>query len=171
MRVNISEEKLHSVLKKAITEVLNENKKLLLTEMAFQRTEYKERIDNLFPQILINWCMVRYSTLVGGLGAHFHWADELRGHILTVSRFILKGNDSAKSREKVLKEIWDSNDYDIPKILNMTIVNKMLEEESIDVSSRAYGQAIMDCIEAKKDIFNVILSRDIPTISEYSRSI
>lgn len=65
MRVNISEEKLHSVLKKAITEVLNENKKLLLTEMAFQRTEYKERIDNLFPQILINWCMVRYSTLVG----------------------------------------------------------------------------------------------------------
>lgn len=53
----------------------------------------------------------------------------------------------------------------------MAIVNKMLEEENIDVSSRAYCQAIIDCIEARKDIFNVILSRDIPIISEYSRSI
>lgn len=171
MKITISENKLHSILKDTIIEVLNENRKLLLTEMSVKRNEYKAKIDNLMPQVLENWCMVHYSTLVGGIDAHNHWADELRGHLLTVSRFTIKGNDSIKSRQKVLQEIWEENDYNKPKFLNMTIINKMLEESRIDVSSVEYGQSLFDCIEAKQDIFNAILSRDIDAISKYTRSI
>lgn len=114
---------------------------------------------------------MHYSTLVGGIDAQSHWADELRGHLITVSRFAIKGNDSSKSREKVLQEIWEENDFGKPKFLNMTIINKMLGEAKVDTSSTEYGQTLIDCIEAKQDIFNVILSRDIPTISEYTRTI
>lgn len=63
MKITISENKLHSILKDAIIEVLNENKKLLLSEMAVKRNEYKAKIDNLMPQVLENWCLVHYSTL------------------------------------------------------------------------------------------------------------
>lgn len=52
MKITISENKLHSILKDAIIEVLNENKKLLLSEMAVKRNEYKAKIDNLMPQVL-----------------------------------------------------------------------------------------------------------------------
>ena len=171
MKIAISKNKLHSILKDAIIEVLNENKKLLLSEMAVKRNEYKAKIDNLFPQVLENWCLVHYCTLVGGIETQSHWADELRGHLLSVSRFAIKGNDSCKSRQKVLQEIWEENDYSVPKFLNMTIINKMLDEKSIDVSSSEYGQTLIDCIKAKQDIFNTILSRDINIISEYTRNI
>lgn len=94
-----------------------------------------------------------------------------RGHLLTVSRYKLKGNDSLASREKVLKEIWEDNDYNIPKFLNMTIINKMLGEPHINVDSIEYGQMLLDCIKQKQNLFNVILSRDVQTINNYSRSI
>lgn len=155
----------------AITEILNENSKMLLTEMSFNRNEYKSKIDNLFPQVLQNWCLVHYYTLTDKKETKEHWADEFRGHLLTISRYKIKGNDSLVSREKVLQEIWDDNDYGIPKFLNMTIINKMLKEPNINVDSIEYGQMLLDCIKQKQNMFNVILSRDIQTINKYSRSI
>ena len=171
MKITIDEEKLHSILKEAIIEVLNENRKTLLTEMAVKRGEYKTKIDNLIPQVLENWCLVHYCTLAGDIETKEHWANELRGHLITIARYSIKGNDTPKAREKVFQEIWDDNDYHDPKYLNMTIINKMMSEEYIDTSSEEYGQTIIDCIEATQDIVNVILSRDISEISKYTRSI
>ena len=171
MSNNHNKENLYSKLKEATLDVLNENRKELLTEIAFNRNEYKSKIDNLFPQVLQNWCLVHYYTLIGRNDTKNHWSDELRGHMFTVSRYRIKGNDSFKTREKILYEIWEDNDYDIPKFLNMAIINKMLEEPNIDVDSNNYRQTIVDCIKAKQNIFNVILSRDVQTIYNYSRSI
>lgn len=49
--------------------------------MAFKRKEYKDRVEDLAPQIIENIALIR------------HWSLELRGHLLTVSRFNLKGSN------------------------------------------------------------------------------
>lgn len=171
MEIQVDEKKLKEIIKESIREILEENKRLFLVEMAFSRNDYKEKIDSLFPQILENWCLVRYCSIVGGIVTKNHWVNELRGYLVGASRYIVKKNDSIRTRRKVLDEIWDENDYSIPKILNMTVINKMFDESAIDTESEEYKQTITDCINAKQDIFNAILLRDAQSIKEYVEQI
>lgn len=170
MKIRISEKKLHTILSENICAVLEENKRGMLNEMALPRKDYKDKVDSLIPQILENWCLVRYCTITGRTEYKIHWSDELRGHLLTISRFSIKGNDSIESRRKVLQEIWSENDYNQTQFLNMTVVNKFLKE-GIDTSVAEYGQVLKDCIDAEQDLFDVILSRNVELITNYSRNI
>lgn len=122
------------------------------------------------PQILENWCLVHYCTLTDRSNYKIHWTDELRGHILTASRFSIKGNDSSEARLKVLTEVIDENDYTDPQFLNLTIVNKFIKEK-IDTSSETYGQVLEDCITYIQSICDAILSRDKDQITIYVRNI
>ena len=114
--------------------------------------------------------MVHYCSIIGRTEYNIHWSDELRGNLLTASRFSIKGNDSVESRMKVLQELWSENDYNQAQFLNMTVVNKFIKE-GIDTSSTEYGRVLEDCIGSEQDLFNVILSRDVALITYYSRSI
>lgn len=170
MKTIISKKKLHTILSEEICAVLEENKRGMLNEMALPRKNYKDKVDSLIPQILENWCLVHYCSIIGRTEYKIHWSDELRGHLLTASRFSIKGNDSVESRMKVLQELWSENDYNQAQFLNMTVVNKFIKE-GIDTSSIEYGQVLEDCIGSEQELFNVILSRDIALITNYSRSI
>lgn len=170
MKIRISEKKLHSILSEEIRAVLEENKRGSLNEMALPRKSYKEKVDSLIPQILENWCLVHYCTIIGRTEYKIHWSDELRGHLLTISRFSIKGNDSVESRMKVLQELWEENDYNQVQFLNMTVASKFIKE-GIDISSTEYGQVLGDCIVSEQELFDVIISRDIALIANYSRSI
>ncbi|MCQ2199435.1 MAG: hypothetical protein MJZ19_06920 [Paludibacteraceae bacterium] len=170
MKIRISEKKLHTILSEKIRAVLEENKRGMLNEMALPRKDYKDKVDSLIPQILENWCLVRYCSITDRTEYKIHWSDELRGHLLTVSRFSIKGNDSIESRKKVLQEIWTENDYNQAQFLNMTVVNKFIKE-GIDTSTAEYGQVLKDCIDAEQDLFDIILSRDVDLITNYSRNI
>ena len=160
---------IHLILKEEIQKVLDYNRGILF-EFAIPRKTYKKRIDDLIPQILENWCLVHFCTIVGQTQYKKHWSDELRGHLLTVSRLSIKGNDSDESRNNVLEEIWDENDYANPMFLNMTVINKFIQEK-IDTKTDIYGQVIEDCINDRQHIFNAILSRNIDTINEYVETI
>ena len=170
MKVRISEKKLHTILSEEIRAVLEENKRGMLNEMALPRKNYKDKVDSLIPHILENWCLVHYCSIIGRTEYKTHWSDELRGHLLTASRFSIKENDSMESRMKVLQDLWSENDYSQVQFLNMTVVNKFIKE-GIDTSAAEYGQVLEDCIGSEQDLFNVILSRDIALITNYSRSI
>ena len=169
--MKINEEKIHNALMEAIDKVLKENKnRTLLNEMALPRKTYKERVDNLIPQVLENWCLVHYCTLINREENKSHWMGELRGYLLTLSRLSISGNDSLDSRTRVFKEIWEENDYNNPEFLNLTIANKFITE-NIETTSKEYGQMLADCIESTSNIYNAILSRNINVISEYVSSI
>jgi len=158
---------LTNIISECIHQALNEE---MLCEMALPRKTYKEKVDGLIPQILENWCLVRYCSILGLEHNKSHWSDELRGHLLTVSRFSIKGNDSIQSRRKIFLEIWEENDYDKSQFLNMTIANKFLKE-GFDLSSIEYEQAIKDCIDSEQKLFEAILSRDVEFITNYARTI
>lgn len=100
----------------------------MLNEMALPLKNYKDKVDSLIPQILENWCLAHYCSIIGKTEYQIHWSDELRSNLLTASRFSIKGNDSVETRMKVLQELWSENDYNQAQFLNMTVVNKFIKE-------------------------------------------
>lgn len=158
----LTEEEIKEIIKEAIRDVL--------LEMPLPRKAYKSKVDSEIPQILENWCLVRYCSLTQASNTKNHWKGELCGHFLTASRLSVKGNNSQKARLKVLSEIWQENDYDKINVLNMTVINKFFIEE-IDTSSQIYKQVLNDCLNAKQNIFSVILSKDINSIKSYIETI
>lgn len=157
-------------IRQTIRRILNESKYGMLNEMAYKRNVYKEKIDNIFPQILENWCLIRYCTITKREKTKNHWIDELRGFLSSASRFSIKGNDSANSRLKVLNEIINDNDYSLPQFVNLTVGNKFIIEK-IDTSSKEYYQTINDCCNNLQNIANIILSRSLQEINRYAFSI
>ena len=164
--MKINEQEIRKLIRESVRTVLEERKKGLLLEMPLHRNVYKERVDSILPQVLTNWCLVRYCTLSETERYKKHWKDKLRGHLYTVSRLGIKGNDSIESREKVFEEILDDNDYDIPHILNMTVCNKFIKEK-INIESEEYETALMDCITNLNSLFKLILNRNIQEINSY----
>ena len=154
-----------------IKKVLEYNKsKNVVLEMSIPRKSYKNHINNLVPQLLENWCLVRHCTLSNNTRYKKHWQDELIGHFITISRLSIKGNDSVVTRKKVLEEIWSDNDFNVPLFLNLTIANKFLKE-NLNIKDETYGKVLSDCIKEQNNIFNVILSRDVDVIVSYVKSI
>lgn len=169
-KVNLSESQLREIIKESVKQVLEAKEKHLLMEMPYPRNVYKEKIDNEMPQILINWCLVHYCTQTGEIQLKKHWKGELRGHLSTAARHSIKGNDAPEKRLKVFNEIWEENDYSMPNSMNLTIYNKFYEE-GIDTQSDEYATTIIDCIKGIQELFNVILSRNTETITQYVESI
>ena len=162
-----NDESARMALEEDIQKVLEYNKnRESMFEIAIPRKNYKKRIDDLVPRLFECWCLAHYCTIVGQTQDRKHWTDELRQQLITISRLSIKGNDSEESRKKVLQEIWDENDYDVPMFLNLTVVNRFIQEH-IDEKSELYGQVIEDCINSKQNIFDAILSRNADAIVEY----
>ena len=161
---------LNKLVRESVMKILEEKEGGVLLEMAYDRGRYKSKIDDRLPQILTNWCLVRYCSIVGNEKNRNHWLGELRGLLSTVARYSLRGNNSVSSRLSVLEEIWDENDFSIPNNVNLEVSSKFMNE-GINIDSEEYVTAVVDCIESKDDIFKAILSKDIRYIQSYIDSI
>lgn len=170
IKKRMTEPELRSIIKESVKKVLEGCEKHLLLEMPLHRKNYKERLTNELPQVIINWCLVHYCTIVGQEYSKEHWKCELRGHIFNMSSLSIKGNDSAEKRLKVLSEIWVEDDYDKPENLTLKVCNKFINEK-INIGSEEYITTIQDCLNCKDELFNVILSRDIEATRSYVDSI
>lgn len=160
------------LIKKEVKNVLNET---LLTEMALHRKEYKDKIDSLIPQIIENWCLIKYATYDNNDVLKLlipHWKVELRGWLLTAIRYSIKKNNSIESREKVLSEIWDDNDFNLKEIIKILITNKFEIEEIDTQNNNLFNEIINEFIvSGNKDLINVILSQNRETIIRYINTI
>lgn len=166
----ITESELRSIVRESIAKILKENQEGILLEMALPRKTYKKRISDIIPQLLENWCLVRYATIHGNVQQKQHWQTELRGHFLTMSRFSITGNDTPVSRLKVFQEIWREEDLNLPETLNLVIANKFMSE-GISIKSEEYGQVLYDCIGSTNKIYEIIIGRDIDAITQYVETI
>ena len=166
----MKEEEIREIIRESVRDVLNERKKGLIIEMPYHRGVYKEKVNNLLPQIFINWCLVRYRTITKNSTYIKHWKDELRGHMFTAAKYSIKDNNSEESRMKVLNEILSEEDYDQPRALSLTVCNKFIKEK-INVNSNEYEQVIIDCIDSIRVIFDLIVSKDIQKITNYIETI
>ena len=166
----LSEAQMRERIVESVKQVLEAREKHLLMEMAYPRGVYKRKIDDEFPHILINWCLVHYCTITGKPLSKEHWKRELRGHLATASRYSIKGNDAPEKRLKVFNEVWEENDFSTPIAVNLTVHNKFYEE-GIDTKSDEYATTLIDCINNAQGIFNAILSRNTDAITQYVETI
>ena len=139
----------------------------MLQEMAIPRKEYINKIENLSPQILENWCLLHYTTITNQTQYHIHWRDGLRGVLLTASRFKMKGNNDVAHRTKAITDVFvDRNEYTDLNILKMTVMNKFMIEK-IDISSDTFNQVLQDCAQDMTKIIDVIANGDSQAILDY----
>lgn len=163
----MNEEQIRKIIRETIFEIAH---KPVVCEMSLTRSTYKERVRPLLNQILENWCLVRYCTIVGQTKYKKHWSDELFGYIITISCWKLKKNDKIEIREKVLREIWDEEDFTDAQCLRMAISRKFINEK-IDINSDNVLKCITDCIKDTNNLIQVILQRDINAIISYIETI
>lgn len=161
--MDISEDRLRQILREELTNCIQES---LILEYAVPRKEFVEKIENLFDQIIENWCLVHYCTLVGRTELKEHWKSELRAHLLKSLRYKISGNNSYEARVKAIGSICDKDELNDANIINMT-VNTKFKVEKIDVKSNEYKQCITDCANAMGDIINVIAKADIDFVDQY----
>lgn len=152
-------------LKLLIFEVIyNAVKDNVLFQMVLNRKIYKDKIDDMFPVLIINWCLVHYCTLTGQIDSKKHWCDKLYYDVRIVVTSSLNKNDSVKF--KILSEIWEERDLDDSWRIDL-MIDLEFEKENISTDTDEYSQVINDFIQEKDKLFNILLCRDKTEIENY----
>lgn len=163
-------DKIRRIVREQIRSMIEAEKSGLLVEMALRRKVYKNRIDNLMPQVIENWCLVHYCTLSGNNLYKEHWKSELRGYIVSIFRLAIKDNNSEKSRNHVFSEIWIENEFDEPSIIDY-VINTKFKREKIDTTTETYADIIADFVFSQKKLIEVMLSKDYNVLDSYLETI
>lgn len=157
--INITEEELKHLISESVKNYLNSDKGAMLLEMAMERKAFKERVEHLLPQIIENWCLIYYSRITNTNAQLInHWKSELNTHISSVISYQIKGNNQPQKRSKVIGEIWDELDYNLPNTISIIIRSKFLKEH-LNVKSNEYFETCEQFVNYSDDL--------IYTLSQY----
>ena len=180
MNYILTDRELKQIVRESVCRFLSENNECVadsvanvmdnhrgyLLEMAFKRKEYKDKIDNLSAQIIENWCLIRHCRIYNDENSHKHWSDELKGHLLSVTRYNIKGTEKWEDREQAIREVWDNNDYFDAKTIEYVIHNKF-RKENFDTNSKEFLAIIHDCINSFNTLIHLIALGDIYALYNY----
>lgn len=172
-QIILSESELKYLIKTTIQQILREElQRYVITEMVYPLSIYKEKADNMLPQIAQNWCLVRYVTLSGEKQEiQNHWRKELIAHLSNIGQMKLKDGDKVTKKQNALFFLWNRRDFDTDEnCIHMTIAYKF-DEENLPIEGEIYAQVIQDFKNSTKDIIDTILSSSYDTIVKYVNSI
>ena len=144
-----------------------------LLEMAYERKEFKLKVDDFAVRIIQNWCLIdytkydkRYEKLRG------HWKVKLEAHLKNIASHKLKGNNSYETRLKVFKEIWyDEREFATDSYVVNLIISSKFNEEKIPTNSEAYSHVISDCMKETDKMLDVIAKASYNVIDQYVESL
>lgn len=164
--IRLTEEQLNQIVKNAVEKHVS-----MLMEYAIPRSKFVDDVWHLARQIIENWCLVHYCTLTNRTMTKEHWAKELRTHMTNIALTPIKGNNSADTRKKAIKEGLNVIElFKGPEIINNVIYQKFTDE-NINVKSKEYMQTIEDCFAELDKIVEVMTSYTPVDITTYSTSI
>jgi len=160
---------INQIISEAIEHVIHKND---ILEMAYDRANYKQKVDASLEQLIQNWCLVKYYSISNESNINEgHWAGELKGLLATISQYNINGNNSPSSRWRALKEVWNDNDFDTQiQCINLAIYNKFIEEKT-DVTTSAYQTTLQCCVDSYSEIIHVIIQKSITAINTYVNSL
>lgn len=159
--------------KKIIREVIREElQNYLICEMVYSLKEYKEKADNLIPQIVENWCLIRYSTLSGEFSnVKSHWKTELKSHMNNIRQMKLKTNNTPLTKQNALYLLWDKRDIDKDEESIYSHIFFKFQKENIPIEGEIFAQVIEDFKNETVNIVNVLISNSPQKIVEYVENI
>ena len=129
----------------------------LLLEYLVQRKDFVNLIWNLSDQIIENWCLVHYCTVIGQTEYKKHWADELKGYLKRISRTGIKSSNDFNSRKKCVLQAFAMNDLDkggVSDRIYLIIQNKF-ESEGID-DIGLLTQISADCADRLHELIDIL---------------
>ena len=157
-------------LEKEVEKLLECRKQGLIMEMALPRKIVKQKIEELFPQIIQNWCLIHYANISGEKTILInHWKNELMTHLSNAISYQIKDNNSYDSRKKIVNQIILDFDYTDYSIIDLKVWTKF-KKENIDVKSKNYAKTLFDFVNALNDITHLICfnNRDAIDICKFN---
>lgn len=164
--IRLSESELKEIVKNEVTKQLS-----MILEYAIPRSKFIENAYNLSSQIIENWCLVHYCTIVGRTETKTHWRDELYSHMDNVSRDTIKSNNSYEVRAKALTEAFEWNDLFSGSDRIIRLTSRKFNKENINIESKEYFQCMEDCFNSIGDIIDVMAKFDPLEIEKYIETI
>ena len=154
-------------LEKEVEKILEYRNQGLIIEMALPRKVVKQKIEDIFPQIIQNWCLIHYAQISGEKQSLVnHWKTELMAHLSNVIAYQIKDNDSYDSRKKLINKIIIDYEYTDYSVIDIKVWVKF-KKENIDIKSKNYAKTLFDFVNAINDITHLMCIKNIDAIDEY----
>lgn len=167
--VTLTETELKHMIQSVIREELQ---RYLITEMAYSLKTFKNCADNIIPQIVENWCLVRYCTLSGDKqNLKNHWMKELAAHMNNIRQMKLKTSNNKNTKANALFSLWNRRDIDTDEGTIHSHIAFKFQEENIPTEGDIYAQVIQDFKNATTDIVNVLTEDSPAKILNYVKTI
>lgn len=164
MRFFLTEKKLQEIVAKEVEKALN--------EMAMPLSLYKDKVSDILPQLIENWCLVYYCR-ISGTHKHLrnHWASELSAAMGKIANMNIKGGNHAIVRMKALFHVWNLYDYDTSESVISNVIWNKFQKEHIDTTSVCYADTISAFLNSTKEIVDVLLTQSAEEIDAYVRNL
>ena len=150
-------------------EIQRNNRENLLREFfAYERSDFKDRIESRIPIILIHWLFIRYFRLKNeNVKTIQHWKDELIAQFYYLVRLKIKKNNSYENRLKAIKQAWEEGEFN--SIVNDIVFSfkRKFNEENIDINSTELINAINQWIDETKIIIEIFANANLKNANEY----
>lgn len=164
MRFFLTEKKLQEIVAKEVEKALN--------EMAMPLSLYKDKVADILPQLIENWCLVYYCRISGThQNLRNHWASGLSAAMCKIANMNIKGGNHAIVRIKALFHVWNLYDYDTSERVISNVIWNKFQKEHIDTTSEFYVDTISAFLKSTKEIVDVLLTQSAEEIDEYVKNL
>lgn len=148
--------------------VREELQKYVITEMAMSLKDYKKRVENLMPQILENWCLIRYTSLTGEKQElRNHWLKELKTHINNIATIKVKSGNKTNA----LYHLWNMYDWDTDESCIARRLITKFEIENLPTAGPIFAQIVSDFKNETTNLVKILTSDFDSEVAEYIKNI
>ena len=152
--------------------IREELQRYIITEMAMSVKDYRKKVEVLLPQVLENWCLIRYSTLTGEmLEVKKLWKYELRAHINNIASIKLKNGNRQLTKRKALYTLWNMYDWDTDENCIAIRLYTKFDEENSPTNGAVFAQIVEDFKNETKALIGILTSDSNLEVMEYVNSI
>lgn len=115
-------------------------------EMAYNRKKIKEVVENLYRQIIENWCLVKYCSLNPDSifnRTKNHWSHELSTYMFKIYNMGLKGGNSLAKRDLIQSVLIDDLEITTAKKVQSICFAKF-KTEGMDMQKEVFEACVED---------------------------
>lgn len=143
-----------------------------LNEMAYTRSNFKNKLVNLTWQIAENWILIRYCSIIKRDKTKRQWQNELYQNLLKplYDDKIKKIRNQKESKYSIFIQYWiNEKDFDKRPETVFSNVKEKIKKENINVDDYNVRKAIIDlCDYGFKDIAYLISYGTEEDIKDYA---
>jgi len=158
------------IVEDTVYKMLTENNQLVM-EMAMPRKSFKERLASLLPQIIENWCLIRYCSYYQTDNPNIqHWKIELRAHLVTICRTKIDNGNRIPVRVKVFEEVVKEDEFDDPEMIMYTVSTKF-SEENLSYKGERFDTIVNEFVEELYLLKSIVANGTVDGIINYVNNI